>query len=207
MTTDTQAALATPQQVAQAGAAAGYWTIINERQNDLNGVVTHVDVESPHGHRFYISGPNYSSKGTIGIGLCHLGDRGGLCVDFSDVTKYGTERPTARESQKKAPEVIAKGLNRRIVQDPEVVAACGAMRTRLETMQAQRAALLGHLAQVAALGFSVREPDAKTYYSAKASRYDSAKQQSIDVEIFHTGRVRVTLDTTADNLAGVLAAA
>lgn len=206
MTTETTTQHTTVEQVADAGASAGYWTIRDKRVADLHGVVTHVAIESPQGHRFYLSAPNYSSRGTIGIALDTIGERGGLCVSFQDVVKYGTERPTARESYTKTPEVIAKGLNRRIVQNPEVIAACELMAQRYFNLQAQRGALLENLAKVAAMGFEVREPDAKTYYNATAYRYDKASGMGQQVTVSADGRVSFDAVTTVDKLAAVLAA-
>jgi hypothetical protein len=205
-TTSTPSALSTVSQVAAAGASAGYWTIRKGRTNEYNGEVTHVDIESPAGHRFYICGPNYSKKGTIGIGLDTLGERGGLCVDFSDCHRYGTARPTAREAQTKSPEAIAKGLNRRIVANPEVLASCELMAQRYASMKAQRAALMGHLEKLAALGFDVREPNAKDYHTATATKYDRAAGNGVTVAVFPDGRVTFEATTTVDNLAAVLAA-
>lgn len=125
---------ASVQAVAEAGVAAGYWTIVDPQPEDyMRDGSSRVWVTSKAGDRWTINAGGYGRERTVYAdipsmtkGAFHAGAR-------FDVARCAASRPA---------EAIAKDLSRRAINSTEGAEAIAAMRARLGDQLAARVALL-----------------------------------------------------------------
>lgn len=192
--------------VLEAGEKLGYWTAkpaTVDGEGDLRWKWR--EVVTPDGLTFSISSGGWNKAGTISASVANLEGPGRRMVCPSDV-RYSTSAnyvPEAYSSVKRPPEVIAKDLYRRVVSTADAREVARKVLERVAELHANRAALLGHLEEVAKLGYRFA-PDDSEAHAVKGHR--TREDVPYTVNVTYTGRVDFEASTTVDRFGAVLAA-
>jgi hypothetical protein len=159
------------RQVIEAGERLGLWTTASTQACEETDQWRFADVLTPDGLRFTLSGGGWNKEGQISARVACVRDPGSaLQVAPSDVLRYGMAPCDAYASISRSPETIAKDLNRRVCASEEGRAQATLVRDGLASRVANRAALLGHVEKLQALGFTFNSLDGRSYWNARGHR-------------------------------------
>lgn len=141
--------------VTKAGQDLGLWTATERKSYD--GVRSAwQDVRDADGRLFTLAAGGWNHEGQITATVANV-TSDGITVRPSEVVPYRDTVVSAAASRKRAPEVIAKDLARRVIKDPTAIEQADKVAEHLAQRLKQRAKLHVVRDRVVSLGYTVKE--------------------------------------------------
>ncbi|BEP42093.1 hypothetical protein [Variovorax sp. V15] len=188
-------------EVVALGVAQGLFTVARTVGEEAGSSWRFVEVLTPDGLAFDLKAGSWNKESAISASVGGI-KKDGLKVYLSDTARRKQE-VSASCSFTRGSAAILKDLTRRVLAHPDGIAGAQAVRTRWETLVAQRQRLRGHIAALSALGYTFRELPADETYSARA--WGPSGTEPRDLTVYENGRVTFEGSCDVSHFAGVIA--